>query len=134
MYGGRRFARGRVRGAKKGQNKGEAAFDRHLDAEMALGRIIWKKFEAITIKLGPDTRLTVDFVIQQPDGEVWLVDVKPWMKKKGKVWMEEDARLKLRLATEFPFRVFTVAWTGAEWKYQEICPDSPPASDDTPAS
>lgn len=96
------YAKGRL---KKGEmNKTEAAYDRYLSALKLSGEIVWHKFEAITLKIGHDTRLTVDFVVMQPDGTIEFHDTKGHEKA-----IQEDAKVKMRVAaTEFPFLFFYI--------------------------
>jgi hypothetical protein len=96
------FAKGRI---KKGEmNKTEAAYDRYLSALKLSGEILWHEFEAITLKLGFDTRLTVDFTVLMPDGTFEFHDTKGHEKI-----IEEDAKVKMRIAaTKFPFPFFYV--------------------------
>lgn len=115
---------GRIAGAKKGMNKLEAAYARHLDAMVAGGEILWYKYEGVTLKLADDTRLTCDFIVQLADGEVVLRDTKAFNKKRRKAIIEDDAAVKLRVAaTHFPFRVEKVTCQDGAWVLEEVCPE-----------
>ena len=111
-------AKGQTRKPKT-QNKGECAYDRHLMARLD---VAWHQFEGITLKLGPDCRLTPDFVIMRPDGSLECHDVKG--RKGDSYWAEEDAMIKIRTAAAmYPFRFFIV-WLDSRgvWQKKEIIP------------
>lgn len=97
---------------KSTQNKSERAYDQYLDALYKQGRIAYHKFEAVTLRLGDDCRLTMDFLVIGPVGEVEFHDVKAKWKSAGKVRIEDDARVKLSVAasTCFPFFTFKTVW------------------------
>lgn len=118
--------RGRVRNAnrKRGQmNKTEATYSDHLQALQQSGKIIWWAYEAITLKLAHDTRWTPDFIIQYPDGEVVLHEVKG-----SKFVFQEASKVRVKVTqTLFPFRVFVVLprtqKMGGGWDITEINPN-----------
>ena len=115
-------ANGRVRGAKKGMNKLEAKYAQYLQIQLGAGEILWWAYEPITLKLADDTRLTVDFAVQLPTGEIVLRDTKA-STKKGKLLIEDDAAVKLRVAaTYFPFRIEIATQIDREWIIKEVCP------------
>lgn len=104
---------------KPGQmNKTEAAYDEHLDGLKHHGEILWYAFEAITLKLAHDCRLTVDFVVLAADGTLEMHDCKgsPHI-------FTDDAKVKMRVAaSKFPF-VFKVAFPipkrdGGGWRVE----------------
>lgn len=101
----RAFARGRgTRRAKGAMNKTEAAYAVVLEAQKRAGAIVDYKYEALTLKLADDCRLTPDFVVEYPDGEVQLHEVKA--NRQGRWHAEDDARVKLKVAASlFPFRL-----------------------------
>lgn len=104
---GKKPGRGRFSVAKKndaGMNKTEATYALHLDALKMAKEIHEWWFEKITLKLAPDTRLTVDFMIQKMDGTLELHDVK------GSLFIyQDDAKVKMKTAAEmFPFRFAVV--------------------------
>ena len=93
-------------------NKSEQAYARHLESLLRLGQIAHYKYEAVTLKLGDDCRYTADFLVIGTDGQVELHDVKARWQSKGKVHIEDDARVKLSVAssTVFPFFTFKTVW------------------------
>jgi len=79
----------------------ETAWAEVLTSRVQSGTLLWWKFEGITLKIAPDTRLTCDFATQMPDGEIVLYETKGFM--------EGDAHVKLKVAAEnFPFRIIVV--------------------------
>lgn len=125
----KRHGRGTKRPPAGTMNKVEAKYAEHLASLQRTGEIEWWKFEAVTLKLAPDCRLTVDFMVMMPDGAIQLHDTKGAKKKKtGGVWggeytffAEEDAIIKLRTAAEiFPFRFFVVYLTPGGWEQREF--------------
>lgn len=79
----------------------EQAFSETLTRRVQAGELLWWKFEGLTLKIAPDTRLTPDFTTQMPDGEIVLYETKGFM--------EGDAHVKLKVASEaFPFRIIVV--------------------------
>lgn len=93
-------------------NKSEQAYARHLESLLHLGQIAHYKYEAVTLKLGDDCRYTPDFLVIGAEGQVELHDVKAKWKGKGKVHIEDDARVKLAVSssTVFPFFTFKTVW------------------------
>jgi len=93
-------------------NKSEQAYARHLESLLHLGQIAHYKYEAVTLKLGDDCRYTADFLVIGTEGQVELHDVKAKWQGKGKVHIEDDARVKLSVAssTVFPFFTFKTVW------------------------
>lgn len=88
---------------KPGQmNKTEQRFcDEWISPRVLAGEITWWAFEAITLKLAHDCRLTVDFFIMLSTGELQAIDVKG-----SSVVVMDDALVKLRVASEkFPWPV-----------------------------
>ena len=87
---------------KPGQmNRTEAAYDEYLDGLRHHGEILWYAFEAITLKLAHDCRLTVDFAVMAKDGALELHDVKgsPHV-------FSDDAKVKMKVAADkFPFAI-----------------------------
>lgn len=102
-------------------NKTEQRYSAHLDALQLAGEVLRWDFEALTLKVGPDCRLTPDFWVVHPDLSMTLVDVKG-TKGEG-FYAEGDALVKIRAAAEkFPHFRFVIAWfTVMEgWKEKEI--------------
>jgi len=120
-------ARGRHAHVKGEMNKTESAYASHLEARKAIGEIAGYWFEAITVKLGHDCRLTMDFLVQLADGTLELHDTKAGKKTKTKdgqkitPLVEDDARVKMSVAAGmFPFGIFTAHKDGDAWVVKEI--------------
>jgi len=79
-------------------NRTEAEFAATvLEPRKLVGEIINYEFEAVTLKLAPDCRLTPDFMIEYPDKSLEFIDVK------GAGPVQEDSVIKMRLAARlFP--------------------------------
>ena len=118
---------GRVK-ERAAMNRTEASYAQYLDARKRVGEIRDYWFEAVTLKLAHDLRLTVDFFVFTLDRELHAIDTKGAKKvtrKSGdrvtKPRIEEDARAKLLIASRlFPFRFFTAHQDGGQWIEQEI--------------
>lgn len=110
------------------RNKLEAAYEQHLELLKREGKIDGYFFEGIKLKLADNTNYTPDFLVFASDGVVELHDTKGTTTKmrasglKEKVpWIEEDARLKLKIVAErFPFRTFAVFKTHNGWEMQQF--------------
>lgn len=77
-------------------NKLERKRADELEAMKAAGEIVDYWFEAVTLKMAPDTRYTPDFLLVYPDGRQVIEEVK------GR-W-EDDARVKIKVAASmFPW-------------------------------
>ena len=88
---------------KPGQmNKTEQRFcEEWIAPRMLAGEITWWAFEAITLKLAQDCRLTIDFFVMLSNGELQAIDVKG-----NAAVVMDDALVKLRVASEkFPWPV-----------------------------
>lgn len=81
-------------------NKTETAYNAFLEGELAAGRIAWFKFEAIKLRLGDRTFLTVDFAVLPVDGGILELH-----DAKGSPFaVAEDAKVKMRWAAQdYPF-------------------------------
>lgn len=91
----RRYAQGRLRQGE--MNKTEAAYAEYLGGLMAIGDVLWFKFEAIKLRLAPNTFYTADFFVLAGDGVLEVHEVKGF-------W-EDDARVKIKVAASmYPFR------------------------------
>lgn len=118
-----RFAKFKRR-APGERNKIESEYEQHLELLKRGGLIEGYKFEAIKLKLADNTFYTPDFLVFAGDGVVELHDTKGTSRRKkadgSKVavpWIEEDAKLKLKLVAElFPFRVMAVFKTSEGWQ------------------
>lgn len=82
-------------------NGAEAAYAARLHVLVLAGEVLQWWFEAVTLKLADDCRLTPDFLVMLANGRLEFHEVK------GR-W-EEDAKIKARLAAlhfPFPIKVF----------------------------
>jgi len=120
-------ARGKFATVKKndsGMNKTEAEYAQHLEALKHAGQIYDWWFEKVTMKIAPDTRLTPDFLIQLPSGELIFDDVKGSM-----AIYQDDAKVKMKVAANtFPFRFRIVIprtqKAGGGWEITEVKTDN----------
>jgi hypothetical protein len=101
----------------KGMNKTEAAYAERLEMLRRSGEILSYDFEAITLKLAPNTRYTPDFLVITSDATVELHEVKGH-------WYD-DARVKIKVAARlFPFRFVAVRKKshrdGGGWDQEEF--------------
>jgi len=88
-------------------NRTEARYADYLAGEIAAGRVLWTRYEALRLVLAPRVTWTPDFPVILADGTLELREVKG--AKGAGYYATEKARLKLRLATDaFPFRVVVV--------------------------
>lgn len=116
MKGHPRKAKGRPR-AKPGQmNKLEKKYADHLDSLLFAGDILAWQFQPLKVKLAKATFYTPDFLVQEPDTTLTMVDVKGH-------W-EDDARVKIKVAAQaFPFWTWKgVSWKGGHWQDEVIVP------------
>lgn len=98
-------------------NKTEAKYAEDLALWKSRGAIIEFWFEAIKLKLAPNTFYTPDFLVMNALGELECHEVKGF-------W-EEDARVKIKVAAEkFPMRFVAVMVKpkkdGGGWKCEEF--------------
>jgi hypothetical protein len=98
-------------------NKTEQRFAQRLDAQLADGHIHWWAFEFLSVKLADDTHYRPDFLVQRPDGTLWLYEVKA---AKGRDYMTTpDAWVKLKIAAkELPIPL-TVVWQTKDHHWHE---------------
>jgi hypothetical protein len=86
-------------------NGTETAYASILELRKLAGDITDYGYERMSLKLGDDCRLTMDFDVHLPDGEVQFHEVKA--NSRGKPRMEDDARVKLKVAADtYPFRIY----------------------------
>ena len=91
--------RTRARHVAGKMNKLEARYALSLSAQQGHGSIRWWAYEAITLKLAPDTRYTPDFVVITREGEIQFHETK------GR-WLD-DALVKIKVAANlFPWAEF----------------------------
>ncbi len=123
-------ARQRVPGQ---MNKTEARYADHLELQKIAGAVLDWRFEAFTLKLGPDLRYSPDFFVLLPDGFIEFHELKGSKtdKRTGKqtYWAEEDGLVKIRSAAQqFPWFAFRILWWDKDvdgWAsrvYITICP------------
>lgn len=118
----------RARGVHKPgvMNGTERRYSEHLNAQKLVGIVQLWEFEKLTLKIGPDCRLTPDFCVLMADGAIVLDDVKGTKRDKstGKqgYYAEGDAMVKIRTAAQqFPWLTFRICWFTSEgWQTKEI--------------
>ncbi len=114
-----KVARGRVRHQIGEMNKTEQSYANWLQALRQRGEILWFGFECWTFKLAKDTRYTPDFVVQLPNGELLLVEVKG-RAKSGKYFAEDDAKVKVKVAAAaFPMLRIKIVWPDGNGGWDE---------------
>jgi hypothetical protein len=117
-----RYARAYVR-QPRGMNKTEAAYEAYLGGLKVAGTIQFYEYEAVTLRLGKDTRYTPDFLVIAADGTLELHEVKAGkMQPDGSVkpLTEDASRAKLMIAAEmFPFRFVRSSYCQGQW-YSEV--------------
>lgn len=90
-------------------NKTEAKFHQYLVEQQLAGRILWHRFEGITLRLAKRTSITIDFAVLQSSGLLQMIDVKG-----SPAIFTDDARAKMKIAAAtFPFE-FMVAYPRAQ--------------------
>lgn len=100
------------------RSKAEATYASRLDARQRVGEIRRWRYEAVTLKLGPDCRYTPDFLIVPWEWPLLPLELH---EVKGKhAW--DDALVKLRAAAgAFPeFRFFLMRLLGTTWHEREV--------------
>ena len=115
MIRARVIARGRIRPAVRSST--EALYEQHLAARLALGEIVWYRYEAIKLRLADMTHYTPDYVVMLSTGEIEVHEVKGFWR--------DDARVKIKVAAEmYPFRFIAVNQRpkrdGGGWEIEEI--------------
>lgn len=102
-------AKGRTTRRKPGEmNKLEAEYERALQARQSAGEVLWWSFEAVKLKLAPNTFLTPDFAVMLADGTIEIHEVKGH-------W-EDDARVKIKVAAAmFPFQFVAIRKERGAW-------------------
>jgi hypothetical protein len=94
----------------RGMNKTERRYADQLDAWQRDGAVVWWAFEAVKLKLAPNTHYTPDFLVLYNDGTVAFHEVKGFWR--------DDARVKIKVAAAmFPFPFFAVRWAKG-WHYE----------------
>jgi hypothetical protein len=100
-------------------NKTENAYSNFLDIRQAAGEIHEWWFEMVKVRIAYDECwLTVDFMVQLPDGTIEFHDVK------GGPTTDDAAVKEKVMADKFPFRLFEArqqaAKRGGGWIMKEI--------------
>lgn len=122
--GGRRFARAHRRPPADGMTKEEKAFELHLQQLLREGRLQHvSPHEPLKLRLADNCSYAPDFLAVAEDDVVDLYDVKgrKIIKEKDEhgviseretYWVEEDSKLKIRLAAAlaFPMFRFFIVW------------------------
>jgi hypothetical protein len=94
-----RVMRTRVRRIPNVMNRLEARYAQQLDAQRRVGEVLWFGYEAITLKLAPDTRYTPDFAVITCEGEMQFHETKGHWR--------DDALVKIKVAANlFPWAEF----------------------------
>jgi hypothetical protein len=98
-------------------NETESRYAQHLDAERHAGRVLWWRFEGITLLLADRCRLTPDFAVLAAEGQMELHEVKGSLRM-----IRDDALVKLKVAAaQYPLRVLVVTpQRGGGWVQQTI--------------
>lgn len=122
----------RARGRRRtpGQMNGtESKYADYLEQRKLAGEIVWYAFECITLKIAPDCRLNVDFMVMLPDGTIEMLDTKGGKKNKRTgertYHAEEDAIIKVRTAAaKFSMFIFAVVFPtpGGGWGRKDFEP------------
>ena len=95
-------------------NKTEAEYRDRLRVREIAGEIAWFAYEAITLKLAPDTRYTPDFAVMLASGELEFHETKGG-------FVRDDARVKLKVAAAmFPFRFYLAQKEKGVWTITEL--------------
>jgi len=103
-------------------NRTEQRRAERLEALRTLGQIHDWRYEPMKFRLADNTWLTPDFLVIENDGSVTLEDVKG-RAKAGGPWVEEDARIKLKVAaSRYPWFRWTIVWEakGGAWNVEAI--------------
>lgn len=84
---------------------------------------LWIGVQCITLKLGHDCRLTMDFWALDRQG-LRAIDTKAVREGESKPHIEDDAQAKIAIAARlFPWIRFLIAWRiGEVWQHREIKP------------
>ncbi len=100
-------------------NKTEHRYALVLEAKKRSGEILEWAFEAFKLRLADNTFFTPDFVVYSTDGAVELHEVKA-ATKKGRILIEDDAAVKIKVAAEqHPFRFLLVYEQAGVWMQRE---------------
>lgn len=94
-------------------SKTEEAYAQHLELLKKAGEIEYYMYEAIKVKLAPNTFYTPDFVVVKKD-MIELHEVKGY-------WLGEG-RVKTKVAADLFWwmRFLAVQWKNKQWVYEEF--------------
>lgn len=108
------FAKGRIPRRVAGQmSSTEVKYASLLEARQTKGEIIWYKYEGLKFRLADKTFYTPDFVIQLPNGELEVHEVKGF-------WLDA-ARIKIKVAADtYPFKFIAITYKKKEWVIEEF--------------
>lgn len=107
------YCKARPRHTPGVMNKLESRYEARLKMLPAKGDILFYSFEAIKLKLAPNTFYTPDFFVVDKDGEAQFHEVKGH-------W-EDAARVKIKVAaSNLPFRFFAVTEHKRSFVYETI--------------
>lgn len=108
-------ARKHVRHQPGAMNKTELSYSFHLDELEASGFIAEWWFEQVKLRVAYDACwITIDFMVQLPDGTIEFHDVK------GGPTMEDAAIKQKVIVDKFPFRLFEARYVKRQWVVSEI--------------
>lgn len=97
------------------RSKLEASFAQHLDALQHGGAIKAWRYEPMRLILAPKTSYCPDFLVEQADGSIVLIEVKGYWR--------EDAKIKIKVAARmFPWWDFYVYSRpkGGDWREERV--------------
>lgn len=113
---------------KKGaMNLTEKAYGEHLAKLKLAGEIIDYSYEPETLKIGPDCRYTPDFRVERhtETTHLGLYSIIEFHEvkgtRKGKMFAEDDALVKIKAASEMHPYKFIIVWHDkTAWRSKEI--------------
>lgn len=124
-----KFARFQKRLPAGVKNRVETAYEAHLKLLLLAGEIDNFWYEGIKLRLADNTFYTPDFLVAAKDGVIELHDTKGTTRaanakgvKVEKAWVEEDAKLKIKVVAEmFPFRTYIVfKGSNGQWVKEQL--------------
>lgn len=106
------YAQGRLRARE--MNKTEKEYSEYLQGKIIEGRLLWREFEGVKLRLADNTFYTPDFFVMTAEGELQVYEVKGYMM--------DDANVKIKCAAEkYPFRFFVVRKAkNKTWDIKEV--------------
>lgn len=92
---------GRILHAEPSMNRTESRYAQHLENERKAGHIQCWQFEAIRLRLAAYTFYNPDFLVEDTEGHLWILEVKGYLR--------DDASLKYKaIQSKFPFFRFVM--------------------------